>query len=119
MSSLYDIACFSNLASRLHLDATITSENIFTNSSIDTITFNCGCGPLILDDSLVLEQLFGRSRVSPIIEGLNSRSLWFSFGWSTKKNFSKSPALSIRPFQKIHLEVIHFPYVFRKNGKPP
>ena len=40
-SSFYDIACFSILASGSHLDATITSENIFRSSSINAITFNC------------------------------------------------------------------------------
>ena len=41
-SSFYDIACFSILANRPHLDAVITSENIFRSSSIDAIIFNCG-----------------------------------------------------------------------------
>ena len=39
-SSFYDIACFSNLASRPHLDVTVTPENIFKGSSIDAIIFN-------------------------------------------------------------------------------
>ena len=55
-SSSYEIACFSILASGPHLDATITSQNIFTSSSIDAITFNSG--PLIMDVSLVLEKFF-------------------------------------------------------------
>ena len=41
-SSFYDIACFSILASGPHLDATITSEDIFRSSSIHAIIFNCG-----------------------------------------------------------------------------
>ena len=44
-SSFHDIADFSILASGPHLDATVTSENIFRSSSIDAIIFNCG--PLI------------------------------------------------------------------------
>ena len=34
-------ACFSIFASRPHLDATITSENIFRSSSVGAIMFNC------------------------------------------------------------------------------
>ena len=64
-SSFYDIPCFSILASGPHLDATITSENIFRSSSIDAIIFNSG--PLIMDASLVLEDFLGRSRISTII----------------------------------------------------
>ena len=64
-SSFYDIASFSILASGPHLDATIGSENIFRSSSIDGIIFNCG--PLIMDTSLVLEDFFGGSRISPRI----------------------------------------------------
>ena len=64
-SSFYDMACFSILVSGPHLDATITSENIFRSSSIDAIIFNCG--PLILEASLVLGDFFGRFRISPII----------------------------------------------------
>ena len=41
-SSFYDIACFSIFASGPHLDANITSENIFRSSRIDAIIFNCG-----------------------------------------------------------------------------
>ena len=88
-SIFYDIACFSILASGPHLDATITSENIFRSSSIDAIIFNCG--PLIMDASLLLEDLFGKSRISPIIKG----------------------------FQKVQREVSYFPYVVRVNEKPP
>ena len=40
-SSFYDIACFSILASRSHLDATITLENAFKSFSIDAFIFNC------------------------------------------------------------------------------
>ena len=64
-SSFYDIACFSILASGSHLDATITSENIFRSSSINAITFNCRS--LIMDASLVLEEFCSRSRIPPII----------------------------------------------------
>ena len=64
-SSFYNIGCFSIYASGPHLDATISSENIFRSSSIYAIIFNCG--PLIMDAFLVLEDFFGRSRISPII----------------------------------------------------
>ena len=40
--SFYDIACFSILAGRPHLGATITSKNLFRSFSIDVIIFNCG-----------------------------------------------------------------------------
>ena len=69
--SFYDISCFSFHASGPHLDATITSENVFRSFSVDAIIFNCR--PLIMDASLVLEDAFGRSRISPVIKGLNSR----------------------------------------------
>ena len=105
-SRFYDIACLSILVSGPHLDATITSENIFRSSSIDAIAFNRG--PLILDASLVLEDFFGRPTISPIFKGLNSRSLLSSFGWPTKRNYSEGPALSIGPFQKVQREVSHF-----------
>ena len=72
-----------------------------------------------MDASLVLEDFFGRSRILPVIQGLNSRSLWSSFGWSTKRNFSEGPALSIGPFQKVQREVIYSSYVVRKNEKLP
>ena len=115
--SLYDIACFSILASGPHLDATITSENTFRSSSIDAIIVNCG--PLIMDASLVSKDFFGRSRISPIIKGLNSRPLCSSFGWSTKRNLSEDPALSIGPFQEAQCEVSYFPNEVRKSEKPP
>ena len=41
-SSFYDIACVSIFASGPHLDANVTSENIFRSSSIDGIIFSCG-----------------------------------------------------------------------------
>ena len=107
------MARFSIFASGPHLDATITSENIFKSSSIDAIIFSCG--PLIMDASLVLEDFFGRSKISLII----SRSLWSSFGCSIKINFSEGPALSTGPFQKVQREVIYFPYAVRKTEKPP
>ena len=110
-------ACFSILTKGPHLDPTITSENIFRSSSIDAII--CNCGPLIMDASLDFEDFFGRSRISPIIKSLNSRSLWSSFGWSTKRNFSEGSAFSIGPFQKVQREVSYFPYVVRKSEKPP
>ena len=69
-----------------------------------------------MDASLFLEDFFGRSRISPIIKGLNSCSLWSSFGWFTKRNFSEVPAFSVGPFQKVQREVSHFPYVARKNA---
>ena len=64
-SSFYDTVCFAIIASGPHLDATITLENIFRGSSIDTIIFNCGS--LIIDASLVLEDFLGWSKISPII----------------------------------------------------
>ena len=63
-SGLYEVACFSILASRSHLVATITSENILRRSSIDAIIFNCR--PFI-DVSLVLQEFFSGSRIPPII----------------------------------------------------
>ena len=39
-SSFYDIGCFSILASRTHLDGTITSDNILRRSNIDIIIFS-------------------------------------------------------------------------------
>ena len=72
-----------------------------------------------MDASLVLEDFFGRSRIPPIIYGLNFRSLWSSFGRSSKRNFWEGPALSIGPFRKVQREMIYFPYVVRKNEKPP
>ena len=72
-----------------------------------------------MDASLVLEDFFGRSRISPIIKSLNSRSLRSSFGRSKKRNFSEGLKLSIRPFQKVEREVSYFHYVVRKSGKPP
>ena len=72
-----------------------------------------------MDASLVLEDFFGRSKILPIIKGLNSRSLWSSFGWPIKKNVSEGPAFSIGPFQKVQREVSYFPYVVRKSEKPP
>ena len=62
-SSFYDIACFLIHASGSHLDATITSDNIFRNFSIDAIIFNCGL--LIMDTSIVLEEFLGRSAIPP------------------------------------------------------
>ena len=64
-SSFYDTACFSILVNGSHLDATFTSENIFRSSSIDTIIFDRG--PLIMDTFHVSVDVFGRSRVPPII----------------------------------------------------
>ena len=58
-----------------------------------------------MDVSLVLEDFFSMSKVSPIIKGLSSRSLLSSFGWSTKRNFSEGRALTIRPFQKVEREM--------------
>ena len=92
-------ACFSILANGTHLDAIIISMYIFRSSSIDVIIFNCG--PLIMDASLVVDDFFGTSRILAIIKGLNSRSLWSSFGWSTKRNFLEDQALSIGPFQNV------------------
>ena len=63
-----------------------------------------------MDASLALENFFGRSRISPIIYGLNPRSLWSSFRMSAKINFSEG---------KVQREVIYFPYVVTGNKKPP
>ena len=71
-----------------------------------------------MDASFVSEDFFSRSRIPPIIERLKSRSLRYSFGWSTMKNFLECPALSIGPSQKVQREVIYFPYVVTKNEKP-
>ena len=64
-SSFYDIACFSILIIGPHMDAIITSDNVFRSSSIDVIIFNCG--PLIIDASLLLEDSFVKSRITAII----------------------------------------------------
>ena len=70
-----------------------------------------------MNASLVLESFFSRSRTSPKITRLNSRSWWSSFGWSTIRNFSAGPELGIIPFQKVQREVIYFPCVVRKKSK--
>ena len=57
---------------------------------------------------------FGRSRISPVMYSLNFHSLWSFFGWSTKRNFSEGPTLSIGPFQKVQREVI-YPLCSEKN----
>ena len=41
--------------------------------------------------------------------------MWSSFGWSTMKQFSKIPLLSIGTFQNIQREVIYFSFVVRKK----
>ena len=64
-SGFHDMDNFSVLTSGPHLDATFTSENTFRSSSVGAITFNCR--PLVINATLVLEDFFGRSRVSPII----------------------------------------------------
>ena len=91
-SSFYDIACFSVLVSGPRLDAPITSENILRRSSIDNVVDH------LHDASHVLEDFSSRSRIPIIIKCLNSRSLWPPFGWSTMRNFSEGPVLSIGPF---------------------
>ena len=63
-SGFYDIVCFSILASGLHLDAAITSENILRRSSTDAIIFNCRP---IIDAFLVLEEFSRGSSIPPII----------------------------------------------------
>ena len=60
-----------------------------------------------MNASLVLEDFISKFRVSPIIERIKSRSLWSSFGWSTRRKFSEGPALSIEPFQKVQHEVVY------------
>ena len=71
-----------------------------------------------MNASLVLENFFGRSRIPPLIEGLNSGSSLSSFRLSTKGNFSEGAALNIETFEKVKREVIYFPYIYRKNEKP-
>ena len=71
-----------------------------------------------LDDaSLALEEISSWFRILPIIDRLNSYSLWSSFGWFAMRRFSEGPALSIKPFQKLQPEVSYF-YVVRKYEKP-
>ena len=60
-----------------------------------------------MDASLVLEDFYSRSKILPLIQPLNSCSLWFSFRWSIIRNFLEGPVLSIGPFQKVHHEVIY------------
>ena len=64
--------------------------------------------------NIVLENLFSRSRIPPIIWRLNSRSLWSYFEWSIIRNFLEGPTLSIGPFQKVQCEVIYFHYEVKK-----
>ena len=71
----------------------------------------------LYDASLVLEDFSSKSRIPSIIKRLDPRSLWSPFGWSTMRNFSEGPALSIRHFQKVEREVIYFPYVVRNKLK--
>ena len=61
-SSIYDIACFSILASGPHFDAPITSDNILRRSSIDNVLDH------LYDASLILEDFSSRSRIPPIIK---------------------------------------------------
>ena len=86
-SSCHDIVCFSILASGPHLDATITLENIFKSSSTDAIILYCG--PLIMYGSLVLEDFFGSSRISPVIKGLNSLNCGLLSDGPPKETFQK------------------------------
>ena len=67
-----------------------------------------------MNASLVLEDFFSRSRIPPIIQCLNSSSLWSSFGWSTIRNFPEGHALSIGTFKKAQSEFIYFPYAVKK-----
>ena len=107
MSSFYGIACFSVLASGPNLDTTITSDNIFISSSIDTIIFNCE--PLIMDASFDLENFFGRSRISPTIKDIRELS---------SPIFVLQYFATIKGLQKVQREVSYFPYVVRENEKP-
>ena len=67
-SSFYDRACSLILASGPHFDATNTSENILKRSSINAVIFNCLFHrTLCMDASNALKDLFGRSRIPPII----------------------------------------------------
>ena len=55
------------------------------------------------------------SRILSAMECLNSSSLWSSFEWPIKRNFSEGPALGIAPFQKVQREMIYSLYVVRKK----
>ena len=67
-SSFHDRACSLILASGPHLDATNTSENILKRSSINAVIFDCLFHrTLYMDASYALKDLFGRSRIPPII----------------------------------------------------
>ena len=63
-SSFYNIVCFLILASRLHLDATITSEKILRRP---VLMLQFLIGTAYVDASLVLEDFFGRSGIPLII----------------------------------------------------
>ena len=114
-SSFYDIASFSTPASGPHLDATITSENISRSSSIDTIV---SLVDLLYGCFSCFRGLFQQVQDPAYIRRLNSCSFRSYFGWSTIRNFSQGPVLSIGPFQKVQHEVIYFPCVVIKNGNP-
>ena len=68
-----------------------------------------------MDASLILEGFISRSSIPNIIYRLKSRSLRSFFRWSTMKNFSEIPELSIGPFQKVQRGLIYSPFVVRKN----
>ena len=53
----------------------------------------------LMDASLVLEDFFGRSRISPIISFKLSLIAMF-FQKATKRNFSEGLVISIGPFQR-------------------
>ena len=72
-SSFYEIACFSILASGPHLDANITSENIFRSYLQLRTTY--------MNASLVFKDFFSRFRIALIVSRLNSGSLWSSFSY--------------------------------------
>ena len=98
-TNFYDIAYFSILASGPYLDSTITSETIFRSSSIDAIIiFNCG--PLIMDASLVLEDAFGRFRISPIIKGFKLSLIVFYFRMVHKKKLFRRSSVKYWTFSE-------------------
>ena len=57
----------------------------------------------------------GRSRISFNLR-FKLSLLWFSFRWSTKRNFSEGQVLSVGPSEKVQRELIYFLYVVRKNA---
>ena len=72
-----------------------------------------------MDDSLVVEDFCGRSRIPPYNLAFKISFIKNFFRMVYNRKVSVGPALSIGPFQKVQGEVIYFPYVVRKKGKLP